>query len=44
VQLVGISSLRRFKRENITKLEDVNVQNQEEKPKKATRKKVVKDK
>lgn len=41
---MGISSLRRFKRENITKLGDVNVQNQEEKPKKATRKKVVKDK
>ena len=41
---MGISTLRRFKRENITKLEDVNGQNQEEKPKKATRKKVVKDK
>lgn len=41
---MGISSLRRFKRENITKLEDVNVPNQEEKPKKATRKKVVKEK
>lgn len=41
---MGISTLRRFKRENITKLEDVNVQNQEEKPKKATRKKVVKEK
>lgn len=41
---MGISSLRRFKRENITKLEDVNVQKQEEKPKKQTRKKAVKDK
>ena len=41
---MGISSLRRFKRENITKLEDVHVQKQEEKPKKQTRKKAVKDK
>lgn len=39
---MGISSLRRFKRENVTTLEDVTPK--EEKPKKATRKKVVKEK
>jgi len=39
---MGISTLRRYKRENLTKLEDVTPK--EEKPKKAPRKKVVKEK
>lgn len=39
---MGISALRRYERENVTKLEDVTPK--EEKPKKATRKKAVKEK
>ena len=39
---MGISTLRRYKRENVTKLEDVIPK--EEKPKKATRKKATKEK
>lgn len=39
---MGISALRRYKRENVTKLEDVTPK--EEKSKKATRKKATKEK
>ena len=39
---MGISALRRYEREGVTKLEDVTPK--EEKPKKATKKKSTKEK